>query len=289
LSEKKLFIRKGVMKYMEEFLNRLKLYLDKHFFEILVIILCVFLIFDNIYLNAKIKKLDYGIEALNSETKKLYDEIESLKRTVFPRKSNKDDIIYENSSKNSEPFSQDEIERRRLQAEREKEYIKPEDPIVRSTSNMLFREENREQLEQSKWLDNAETIYNWILTNFRYVPDTYGIEKYPKETIIDGDGDCEDFVYLYLSLAIASGVPTENIRGVFAEMTDNEEKTTWYHYYIEIKYEIDSKYIWMPVEVTPYLMKMRLDFRYFKTEEFWGLKRRIYWFNTEEIGVFVDG
>ena len=246
----------------------------------LIVFILLLLLYWSFY--SDIKNVNKNIENVNRY-------IENLDSTAFIIKSEEKDIILEHFSEDPEPFSKRDIETYESSwAKEEQKHVKPENRTVVLTSKMLFGETNENQLTQKEWLGRAEVLYKWILVNFRYIPEPNEIKKYPEQTIQDGGGDCEDFAFLYLSLAIASGIPRDNIRIVFAEKTKAEEASIGYHSYIEIKYIIDNKEIWMPVEVTPSLMKTQLDFYFYKTSRY-SVKRRIFWYNDKEIGVFIDG
>lgn len=46
----------------------------------------------------------------------------------------------------------------------------------------------------------TELIFNWVCNNIKYVKEQKDYWKTPRETIIDGEGDCEDGAILLASL-----------------------------------------------------------------------------------------
>jgi hypothetical protein len=114
---------------------------------------------------------------------------------------------------------------------------------------------------------NAMLIFDALITSgIRYVPDPnnpyYDINshqaidnlKYPRETLLQSAGDCDDLSVLYCSLLEALGIKTKLIdvpKHLFM-MFDTEipEEQGYKIHSDKLMYAVIDKTIWIPVEVT---------------------------------------
>jgi transglutaminase-like putative cysteine protease len=96
-------------------------------------------------------------------------------------------------------------------------------------------------VKQKAWLDEVKAIHQYVRDNIRYVKDIRGVETIatPEQTMIMGQGDCDDKSILVASLLEAIGHPT---RFVAVSMNNDD----FCHVLVETR--LGDK--WIPVETT---------------------------------------
>jgi len=192
-------------------------------------------------INYKISNLGYSqLNNINLEIK--VDDnifIEDTIPTIDPGSDYENDfslsIIYDNSSYieiNASFLSTSDIYVFTLEAilpraaqnygDLQKLYITPNDMIVLSTLGDI--------LSSYPTFQDWEAIRDWTATFINYKEDQdLGYYQLPRETIQKGEGDCEDFATLYVSLLRANGWNSEDVYAVYGRNSDNQ-----YHMWVRI-------------------------------------------------------
>jgi len=92
-------------------------------------------------------------------------------------------------------------------------YITPNDPIVRQTLAQILE-------ESPNYIPEWIAVRDWVANNIDYDPKEdfdfyhhgrYEYFQFPRETILSGLGDCEDFSILLVSLLRANGWSTDHV------------------------------------------------------------------------------
>jgi len=113
-------------------------------------------------------------------------------------------------------------------------FITPDEPVVKSTADYIVGGLIRDSIE-----DRVAAAFNFVAVNIVYTSDRKQFGKndwwqYPLETLgevfTDGNiarlyGDCEDSSFLFISLVLAMGIPSRNVRVGISEV----------HAWVEIK------------------------------------------------------
>lgn len=91
-------------------------------------------------------------------------------------------------------------------------------------------------------------IQKWVTQNIKYIGDDLNqsvIEywQFPFETIILGNGDCEDGAILIGSLAINMGIPSFRIRVVAGRVQPSPTAKTGAHGYVAYLREYDNQWV----------------------------------------------
>lgn len=89
------------------------------------------------------------------------------------------------------------------------------------TPRSYIRPDDLEVQQLAEQLQTVEDIYYWVGQNIAFEPEPENFDEwqYPAQVIQRGRGDCEDIVFLLVSLFRAKGIPAENVRVVVGRPT----------------------------------------------------------------------
>ena len=116
------------------------------------------------------------------------------------------------------------------------EYIDTDNPDIKRISERLWAE------TQGNIIDYAESCYEYVAQNYRYLNPNTGIHPIAK-ILSDGGGDCGNLALIYVNLLRAKQIPAKHIVTVRPDGSYH----VWTDFYLE-------RYGWIPVDVN-----MKLD------------------------------
>ena len=143
------------------------------------------------------------------------------------------------------------------------EYITTDDPFIKEIAKALKKSAEKENYHLSSFIISFVQGLPYVAD---FHTDTDDRPKYPVETFIDRNGDCEDFAYLSASLIQATGlgaslIEFHNHMGIGIKTTHSQSGyyypigDDWYYYYETTgegwdKGQLPSEYIYEKAKIT---------------------------------------
>lgn len=99
-----------------------------------------------------------------------------------------------------------------------RKFVNPDDPIVSNTAREI-------QIRSSEPSRIAMQVSDWVVSNCEY--DLSKEWKLPRDTITEGRGDCEDYIFLTASILPNLGVNNFTIEAGYASVEGVDEMHVW--------------------------------------------------------------